>query len=648
MPNGWLYNLRGSLIVPLFILLQCGFGAGEKKALLLPNGDFLPHVRLAKDLMDPRRYDSRIRPVLNHSNPTRISFSMSLYQILSINEKFQTVDLNIWVIQKWHDEFLGWTPHKYGMINATILPYLKTWLPDTYVYNSVIMNREETERYINVVVTTNYWKKRRGSHIMFMYPALYRTSCRIHIRFFPYDLQNCTLIISSWTSDKASIDYVPEYESVNLDNFIPNEEWVVVSFHIRRKEEQFVCCPNPWVLLEASLVVRRKPLYYIVNLVVPTSVITLVAVTGFFTPASTSNERREKLSLGIDSLLAMSILLTMISEQMPTISDYVPLFGIFYLSIIVIIFVGTLFSAFILNVHLQKTRNKPIPPLVSYVFFHKIAPWLGVRPPTALLELWIETGVRIRGVDGSRAPRSRSAGKQTVPLAPRQSNSRTNYRSNANPNLNEDKISTLLNSNERKNRLHSSTSVSIDNHSGSLLYVSPHSPKTSIRARENWRRLAAKASSRRKDEMANRMKDIPFADCASLTPSIGHYDSINAPLSSRAPKRSPTSKHHPAAGGPITVSNLLPTLQLLYTQGTGVGRSSVGANEAFLLETKLRRRYGLEWEFLASVLDRVLLIVFSVLVLLVTAAMIAVGEAIHFSYSLIEDFPQDVSQFQEE
>jgi hypothetical protein len=95
-----------------------------------------------------------------------------------------------------------------------------------------------------------------------------------------------------------------------------------------------------------------------------------------------------------------------------------------------------------------------------------------------------------------------------------------------------------------------------------------------------------------------------------------------------------------SSGGPITVGNLLPTLQLLYTQGAGAGRTSVGANEAFLLETKLRRRYAQEWEFLASVLDRVLLIVFSILVLLVTAAMIAVGEAIHFSYSLIEDFPQ--------
>ncbi|VDL67140.1 unnamed protein product [Nippostrongylus brasiliensis] len=168
------------------------------------------------------------------------------------------------------------------------------------------MNREETERYINVVVTTNFWKGERGAEIKFMYPALYRTSCVLDI---------------------SDIDYEAEFTDVNLDNFIPNEEWVVVSFKMNRVEEKFVCCPEPWVLLEAVLVVRRKPLYYIVNLVIPTSVITMVAVTGFFTAASTSSERREKLSLGIDSLLAMSILMMMVSEQMPTTSDYVPLFG---------------------------------------------------------------------------------------------------------------------------------------------------------------------------------------------------------------------------------------------------------------------------------------------------------------------------------
>ena len=79
------------------------------------NGDFIPHVRLAKDLV--ANYDNRVRPVLNNGQPTAVNFTMSLYQILAINEKVQSVDLNLWVIQKWHDEFLGWDPHKYGWQN---------------------------------------------------------------------------------------------------------------------------------------------------------------------------------------------------------------------------------------------------------------------------------------------------------------------------------------------------------------------------------------------------------------------------------------------------------------------------------------------------------------------------------------------------
>lgn len=112
----------------------------------------------------------------------------------------QNINLNVWVIQKWRDEFLGWNPQKYGLINTTILPFSLIWLPDTYVilylskvfsfyilnqnlqkiflfrylYNSVVMNREETERYINVVVNTEYWENKRGSQVKFMYPALYR------------------------------------------------------------------------------------------------------------------------------------------------------------------------------------------------------------------------------------------------------------------------------------------------------------------------------------------------------------------------------------------------------------------------------------------------------------------------------------------
>lgn len=143
-------------------------------------------------------------------------------------------------------------------------------------------------------------------------------------------------------------------------------------------QQHFKCCPNPWVLLYAHLVIRRKPLYYVINLVscfdifalellsrlftqvIPTSIITIVAITGFFTPTSTSSERDEKLwvfqlrirffllvsrtgfasmlylpfvtficyylrYLGINTLLTMSIMMLMVCNQMPSTSTYVPL-----------------------------------------------------------------------------------------------------------------------------------------------------------------------------------------------------------------------------------------------------------------------------------------------------------------------------------
>ncbi|EFO87380.1 hypothetical protein CRE_21069 [Caenorhabditis remanei] len=252
----------------------------------------------------------------------------------------------------------------------------------------------------------------------------------------------------------------------------------VVSFNIKRVEEKFVCCPEPWVLLEAVLVVRRKPLYYIVNLVIPTSVITLVAVTGFFTAASTSSERREKLSLGIDSLLAMSILMMMVSEQMPTSSDFVPLFGIFYLSIIFIIFIGTLFTAFILNVHLQKMYAKPVSPIVSYIFFGRIAQWLRMRPPTMLLELWNETGVTFGKKDKMKLKRVEMK-NQKMPKV-----------TSSSSGLN------LLKSNSGSGRAPLAAPISARS------YISMDDMKREA-ARRNWRRLVKKINSNKQNGVKN-------------------------------------------------------------------------------------------------------------------------------------------------
>ncbi|CAI5448811.1 unnamed protein product [Caenorhabditis angaria] len=576
----------------IFLFVIFKFTFCSRDALMDENGDFLPHIRLAKDLMDPRRYDNRVRPVMNHSKPTNVKFSMSLYQILSINEKQQNIDLNVWAIQEWTDDFLGWNPYLYGMINTTILPYTAIWLPDTYLYNSVVMNREETERYINVVITTNYWKGKSGAEVKLMYPALYRTSCLLDIRFFPYDQQSCKLTISSWTSSAADITYEPAHATVNMDNFIPNEEWVVVNFKVNRTVQTFKCCPEPWILLDAILIVRRKPLYYIVNLVIPTSVITLVAVTGFFTAASTSSERREKLSLGIDSLLAMSILMMMVSEQMPTSSDFVPLFGIFYLSIIFIIFLGTIFTAFILNVHLQKMYTKPVSPIIAFLFFGKIAQWLRMRPPTMLLELWNETGVTF-GRKPVKKPRKMD--KQKLMKVTSTSSGLS-----------------LIKGGETRSSMKAPLAPPISARS----YVSMDDEVKRERARKNWHRIVNKVQEN-KGQIENNGGVV-----VNGKTSYGERGQLRQVNQRRKPPAIPLPQNEP---GPLMLS--ASAISAFSTTG-----------DSTILESKLKRRYALEWEYLASVLDRVLLIVFSIAVFLVTSIMMMDAQ---FLGSLIYNIPAD-------
>ncbi|VDM84615.1 unnamed protein product [Strongylus vulgaris] len=151
------------------------------------------------------------------------------------DEPSQNIKLNVWMIQKWKDEYLTWDPRDYGMINSTIIPFKYLWIPDTYLYNSVKMSRDETERYMNIQVESQHWKGENGSQLSFLYPAIYTITCRLNIRFFPYDRQNCTLTISSWTNSKSALDYYADPE-VNLASFIPNEEWDVKSFKIFRHE----------------------------------------------------------------------------------------------------------------------------------------------------------------------------------------------------------------------------------------------------------------------------------------------------------------------------------------------------------------------------------------------------------------------------
>ena len=72
-----------------------------------------------------------------------------------------------------------------------------------------------------------------------------------------------------------------------------------------------------------SIFLRRKPMFYMINIITPCITMSLLAVLVFYLPPDSG----EKVSLGITVLLSFSVFLLLVAENVPKTSEFVPLIG---------------------------------------------------------------------------------------------------------------------------------------------------------------------------------------------------------------------------------------------------------------------------------------------------------------------------------
>ena len=157
-----------------------------------------------------------------------------------------------------------------------------------------------------------------------MAPALLKTSCKIKVRYFPFDTQTCALRFGSWAYDGGSLDIKFTNDTdASQDVFLQNGVWELVHVEVLREVVEYKCCPNPYIFIHYILTLRRASTFYYSNIIVPCLLLSVLQLLVFWLPPDSG----EKISLGMSNLLALILFQQLIAESTPPLGDETPLIG---------------------------------------------------------------------------------------------------------------------------------------------------------------------------------------------------------------------------------------------------------------------------------------------------------------------------------
>eukprot|EP00066_Takifugu_rubripes_P005519 XP_003969633.1 PREDICTED: neuronal acetylcholine receptor subunit alpha-3 [Takifugu rubripes] len=301
-------------------------------------------------------YNQYIRPVENVTDPVIVQFEVSMSQLVKVDEVNQIMETNLWLRHIWNDYKLRWNPKEYGGVEYIRVPSSRIWKPDIVLYNNAVGDFQVDDKTKALL--------RYNGDVTWIPPAIFKSSCKIDVTYFPFDYQNCTMKFGSWTYDKAKIDLVLIGSTMNLKDFWETGDWLIIDAPGYKHDIKYNCCEEIYTDITYSLYIRRLPLFYTINLIIPCLLISFLTVLVFYLPSDCG----EKVTLCISVLLSLTVFLLVITETIPSTSLVIPLIGEYLLFTMIFVTLSIVITVFVLNVHYRTPKTHTMPCWVRAVF----------------------------------------------------------------------------------------------------------------------------------------------------------------------------------------------------------------------------------------------------------------------------------------
>ncbi|XP_023805562.1 5-hydroxytryptamine receptor 3A-like [Oryzias latipes] len=272
------------------------------------------------------------RPVLDHKHATVVKLNIILYAILAVVEKTQTFVPFVWISVKWNNERISWNPDKFCGISQISVPKNLLWKPDLLIYEMI--QKDDSPQLQSMTISYD------GTVSMDENLRVFST-CHMDVHKFPFDTQECNISISSANHCIDEMRIIPISNSTRATQFShqlirTQGEWEFL--HLTVSSQNFSYEERKWEMLTYAFTMKRRPLLHVINLLLPVLFFLTLDLASFFI----ADYRGEKLGFKVTVLLAISVLLLILNEILPSMSNKTPLIATYCIVIFALMLVSLL------------------------------------------------------------------------------------------------------------------------------------------------------------------------------------------------------------------------------------------------------------------------------------------------------------------
>uniref|UniRef100_A0AAQ6ITZ2 Uncharacterized protein n=2 Tax=Anabas testudineus TaxID=64144 RepID=A0AAQ6ITZ2_ANATE len=167
------------------------------------------------------------------------------------------------------------------------------------------------------------------------------STCQMDVHKFPFDTQRCNISLGSAVHSADEIRFLPSSNSTRVTQFSrellkTQGDWEFLQLTV--SSHNFTFTGRQWEQLIYTFTMKRRPLLHIINFLLPILFFLSLDLASFFI----SDHRGEKLGFKVTVLLAISVLLLILNDILPSMSNKTPLiatyciviFGLMLLSLL--------------------------------------------------------------------------------------------------------------------------------------------------------------------------------------------------------------------------------------------------------------------------------------------------------------------------